>query len=272
MVGRPVWLVVDHYDIDIAWETELRGNVGRLFVIDDLANRRHECDMLLDQNYYNNPDERYKGRVPDHCRLLLGPGYALLSPEFEKAAMMMRPRDGRIKRVLIFFGGSDPTGETEKSLDAIELFGTANVHFDVVVGISNPKREALRARCEGLKNVHFYCQTSEMAALCVNADLALGAGGSANWERFSVGLPCIVVTTADNQKETVAALSDGGYIRSLGWRAQVGPRHMAEALDRAMHELDDIHAMGRRARSLMEKMDFQGACAVADTLLFGTKG
>ena len=265
------WLVVDHYGIGAAWESKMRAHTRRLLVVDDLANRSHDCDLLLDQNYYNNPDDRYKGLVPDYCRLLLGPGYALLSPEFEHSASKMKSRAGRIKRVLVFFGGSDPTGETEKALDAIESLEATGVSFDVVVGINNPNREALRMRSAGRENVRFYCQTPEMASLCVNADIALGAGGSANWERFCVGLPCFVVTTADNQRETVSALSDGGYIRSLGWRTEVDSLCIANALRAAISAPDEMYAMGKHACLLMKNGERQGAGSVADMMLFGAR-
>jgi len=50
----PAWLVIDHYGLDARWETSLRPAVGRIFVIDDLADRTHDCDCLLDQNLVAN--------------------------------------------------------------------------------------------------------------------------------------------------------------------------------------------------------------------------
>jgi UDP-2,4-diacetamido-2,4,6-trideoxy-beta-L-altropyranose hydrolase len=103
------WLVVDHYGLDHEWEQRLRGVVGRLLVIDDLANRRHDCDLLLDQNYFAAATrERYRGLVAGpSCKLLLGPSYALLRPEYAQLRSVLPPRDGVVRRALIFFGGSD---------------------------------------------------------------------------------------------------------------------------------------------------------------------
>jgi UDP-2,4-diacetamido-2,4,6-trideoxy-beta-L-altropyranose hydrolase len=70
---RVDWCITDHYAIDARWHSELRPHVGKIMVIDDIANRPHDCDLLLDQNLYDNADERYKQLVPAHCRLLLGP-------------------------------------------------------------------------------------------------------------------------------------------------------------------------------------------------------
>ncbi len=52
------WLVVDHYALDSAWEESLRPACRRLLVIDDLADRDHRCDLLLDQNLVAKMAER----------------------------------------------------------------------------------------------------------------------------------------------------------------------------------------------------------------------
>ena len=246
------WLVVDHYDLDADWERRMRGCAKRVLIIDDLANRPHDCEILLDQNYYLRPQDRYDGKVPPSCRLLLGPRYVLLAPQFEKEASSPRMRDGRIRRVLIFFGGSDPTGETEKALDAIKLLGWSNVHFDVVVGAGNPRKDLIQFRCGELPKTAYYCQTSDMARLCSLADVALGAGGSANWERFKLGLPSIVLVTADNQRETVKALAAGKYIHLLGSHEEINAESMAEVLAQMAKEPSVVRHLGKRALELMK--------------------
>ena len=117
---RPDWLVVDHYSLDKRWETALRPYVRRIMVIDDLANRTHDCDLLLDQNFYLGMENRYNNLVPSHCQLLLGPKYALLRPEFRKARKTLRIRDGKVQRIFVFFGGTDPTNETTKVIQALK--------------------------------------------------------------------------------------------------------------------------------------------------------
>lgn len=107
-------LIIDHYAIDEVWEKHLRPYTKEIFVIDDLANRRHDCDVLLDQNFYRHMQHRYDGLVPTTCRLLLGPQYALLREEFYRVRETMRVRDGSLRRILVFYGGSDLTSETER--------------------------------------------------------------------------------------------------------------------------------------------------------------
>ena len=142
------WLIVDHYALDIHWEALMRPLVRRIMVIDDLADRPHDCDLLLDQNLYEDMASRYDGRVPEHCRKLLGPRYALLRPEFLEERQRLRARDGEVKRILMFFGGSDLCNETTKALEAWRLVNRPDIAVDVIVGGSNPHREQVRRICK----------------------------------------------------------------------------------------------------------------------------
>ena len=113
------WLVVDNYAIDVNWESELRNFAKKVMVIDDLANRNHDCDLLLDQNNTDLIGE-YKKLVPSQCKLLLGSKYAMLRHEFIEARKTVTVRDGQVKRILVFMGGVDITNETKKVLKALQ--------------------------------------------------------------------------------------------------------------------------------------------------------
>jgi UDP-2,4-diacetamido-2,4,6-trideoxy-beta-L-altropyranose hydrolase len=202
---RPDWLIVDHYSLDKSWETALRPHIGRIMVIDDLANRAHDCDLLLDQNLYADMETRYTDLVPSHCQLLLGPKYALLRPEFREARKNLRTRDGTVKRILVFFGGTDPTNETAKVIQALKLL-ELDCTVDVVVGGSNPHKARIKQACADLGHFNYHEQINNMAELMAQADLAIGAGGSATWERCCLGVPTLVTAIAENQKKICEAL------------------------------------------------------------------
>ena len=113
------WLVVDHYALDAEWEGRLRPSVRGILIIDDIADRRHDCDILLDQNRFADMETRYAGKVPPHCQLLLGPRYALLRREFSRLRACLEPRSGAVRRVLIFCGGVDAENVTETAVEAL---------------------------------------------------------------------------------------------------------------------------------------------------------
>jgi UDP-2,4-diacetamido-2,4,6-trideoxy-beta-L-altropyranose hydrolase len=243
-------LVVDHYSLDAQWERALRSSVNEIMVIDDLANRPHDCDVLLDQNYYRDMDRRYRGLVPGDCRLLLGPKYALLRPEFHEAKRQLRQRDGTIRRILVFFGGSDPTGETVKALEAFKLLGLTDVIADVVVGASNPHRAAIERLCAGMPATRFHCQVANMAELIAGADLAIGAGGSVTWERCYLGLSALVITVAANQVETIRDLAETGAVWYLGRHEEVSVEKLAQAVEKLRKEPKRVKEMSERGMEL----------------------
>lgn len=201
-------VVVDHYSLDKHWEGVIKGVTNKILVIDDLANRSHDCDILLDQNYYLDMEERYKGLVPESCLLMLGPEYVLLRDEFIEVARNPRHRTGKVENLLIFFGGTDPTGETAKTLKSIKRMNYLFKNIDVVVGSANPNRDEINMLCNTMTNTHFHCQINNMAKLMWKADLSVGAGGSATWERCLLGLPSIVIITAENQRELTEVLNN----------------------------------------------------------------
>ena len=129
---KPSWLLVDHHDLDIRWESTLRKFVNKIIVIDDLANRKHDCDLLLDQNLYEHMNKRYTGLVQKNCKKLLGPKYALLRSEFSKLRRTITKRK-KLQNVLVSFGGSDPRNETAKVLQALKILNRKNFTVDVVV-------------------------------------------------------------------------------------------------------------------------------------------
>jgi UDP-2,4-diacetamido-2,4,6-trideoxy-beta-L-altropyranose hydrolase len=218
---RPDWLIADHYGLDAAWERLLRPRVGRIFAIDDLADRPHDCDLLLDQNLHAEMESRYTGLLPRHARRLLGPRFALLRPEFRKARESLRKRDGTVRRILVFFGGVDSTRETEKAMEALRQAQRPDIAVDVVVGANNPRAEEIRTQCDKMPSFTFHRQAANMAALMAASDFSFGAGGSTHWERCSVGLPAAVTVTAANQSAVTRYLAERRVVMALGPSAAV---------------------------------------------------
>ncbi|MED4228938.1 UDP-2,4-diacetamido-2,4,6-trideoxy-beta-L-altropyranose hydrolase [Neobacillus cucumis] len=208
-------LIIDHYAIHYEWEHILRDIVRRIMVIDDLADRKHDCDLLCDPTVLDNPN-KYNLLVPAHCNTFLGPNYVLLRPEFYEQGLHSRLRTGPVKRIFIFFGGVDPTNETGKALGAFLELGREEIQVDVVVGRSNTHKIKLKELCNQYPNLNFHVQINNMARIMHLADLSIGAGGSATWERCYLGLPTIVWSIAENQKEICKELGRKNVIKYLG--------------------------------------------------------
>ena len=254
-LGRINRLVVDSYAIDCTWEKMLRPYVAEIMVIDDLANRRHDCDILLDQNFYLDKESRYEGLVPKYCRLLLGPKHALLREEFYQVRKSMRKRDGQLLNILVFYGGVDPTNETSKAIQALQTLqatgGLQDVQITVVVGASNERKENIAARCKPI-GFRYLCQVSNMAELMAEADLMLGAGGSTTWERCFLSLPAIVTAVAENQVQICEDCAKEGLILYIGYWDKVRQEDICKAINKLLVS-SQLPSMQRKMSQLMER-------------------
>lgn len=269
--GTVDWLIVDHYSLDIHWERMMRPLVKKIMVIDDLADREHDCDILLDQNYYDDLEMRYLNLVPHNCKKFLGPQFALLRPEFKIAKKELNTRSGKIENIFVFFGGSDQSNETLKVLRAFEMVNNDNLNVNVVVGKSNPNKEVIEKICLDNPVFKFHCQTNNMAKLMVKSDLAIGAGGSTTWERCYLGLPTIVLIVAQNQSETTQALAEKGIIINLGYAKNVSESDIALKIKDALINPKKIKEMSDNCLGLMEEHD-QKIEELINTLLEVTYG
>ncbi|CBE68845.1 MAG: UDP-2,4-diacetamido-2,4,6-trideoxy-beta-L-altropyranose hydrolase [Candidatus Methylomirabilis oxygeniifera] len=258
--GTVDWLIIDHYALDARWESALRSHTKRLMVIDDLADRSHDCDLLLDQNLFSNGEARYAGKVPAHCGLMLGPQYALLQPEYAELHDRVPPRDGPIRRILVYFGGADVGNLTGMAIEAFLTLGRSDIDLDVVVNGSSPHAESICQQTAGYANVHLHSGLPTLAPLMVRADLAIGAGGTTTWERCCLGLPSLVITLADNQRPIASELARRRGIRWLGHTGQV----TVDAMERAIRELIEARAaLTRMSARALERVDGLGATRVS---------
>ena len=236
-------LVIDHYAIDIRWEKMLRPIVDEIIVIDDLADRPHECDFLIDQDYYPRPATRYDGLVPSSCELLLGPSYALLRDEFYEKFKVNRETKSSVNRILIFYGGSDKENITAMTIDALLQRQNLKLHVDILVGAINSNIESLRIKCERLPNYTLHVQVDNVAELMDSADLAFGACGTTSLERMYLGLPAIVVVFANNQLQPTLTLERLGTVINLGDASTVTTSKLLKAFDLVSRDLDLLKKM-----------------------------
>ncbi|MGV8804902.1 MAG: UDP-2,4-diacetamido-2,4,6-trideoxy-beta-L-altropyranose hydrolase [Polaromonas sp.] len=216
---QPDWLVVDHYALDQRWEEALAPHYRQLLVIDDLADRPHRCDLLLDQNLGSQP-EHYAPLVPAHCQVLAGPHYALLRPEFAALrpySLQRRQRQPTLRHLLITMGGVDQPNATGQVLQALKTCALpADCRITVVMGLTAPWLQNVRELAAQMPwPTEVVVNVNDMAQRMADSDLAIGAAGSTSWERCCLGLPTLMVVLADNQKEAAAHLQKNGAANCL---------------------------------------------------------
>ncbi|WP_129691776.1 UDP-2,4-diacetamido-2,4,6-trideoxy-beta-L-altropyranose hydrolase [Gottfriedia acidiceleris] len=244
-------LLIDHYAIDSNWEKLFYSYTGKqIIVIDDLANRSHFCNILLDQNISNNK-ERYDALVPINCVKFIGTEYVILRTEFYVEKIKLKERDGKIRRILVFFGGSDPTNETLKTIQVLTKPAYSDIHIDIVVGDTNLNKELIRSLCNKVPNFYFHCQINYIAELMRLADISIGAGGTTTWERCYLGVPTLTIVTAENQIDITNIANDIGVICNLGKSSKVTKERIEQGLNLLIQNPSKVAKMSQKALGLM---------------------
>lgn len=249
----PAWIVADHYGIDCRWEEAMRRPTSRLMVIDDLANRAHDCDLLLDQNHGREPAD-YEGLVPGACKVLAGTSYALLRPDFAllRPASLARRDPPALERILVALGGVDLPNATGAALSqlASQPLGPRTC-LTVVMGPHAPALDAVRRQATAMPwPTTVLVGIDDMARRMAESDFAIGAAGTSAWERCCLGLPSLALVLADNQRFIGAALAATGaaYVAEDG-----DPGHRAgELVAHLQAEPERLLAMGRSASRLVD--------------------
>lgn len=249
------WLVTDHYGLDAIWESQMISGLAgsdaltKLLVIDDLADRLHQADLLLDQNFFGDASEhRYRGLVPPQCHQLLGPRYALLGPEYSQLHPLVPPRT-ELRRLLVFFGGVDPLNLTAQTLEALLDPAVADLAVDVVLGLQSPHHTTVEELVKVRPKTTFYAPQASLAGLIARADLAIGAVGATSWERACLSLPCISVPVASNQIQVSRILAQHDFIRQIEFSSEIFRSKLIDELT-SFYNSDYIHRASLACGSL----------------------
>ena len=262
---KPDWLVIDHYGINVLWESHLHELVPKIMVIEDLTNRSHNCEALLNHNFSLHKIDQYRDHIPRDCVHFIGPEFALLRSEFSQARRQRKKNQRRIGRILLLFG-ADPKNVTATLLTTLSHRDFSHLEVDVVLSAGSIHREAVAETVAKRPNARLHIQTKQISTLMIKSDLCIGAGGVSMLERLCVGLPSLVVTIASNQEPSSLGLYREGY---LVWYASsekldLGQLHVA--LKNAMARPFPLNAIAKKG---MELVTGGGARTVAEFIVNG---
>ena len=251
---KPSWVIVDHYGIDATWEGCVAGLGAKIFVVDDLADRDHNCDVLLDQTF-GRTEKDYESLVPPRAEVLCGAKYALLRPEFAewRQFSLKSRKNGELNRIFVNLGGVDKDNLTSRVLSALEATQLAStVSVIVVLGAQCPNIQSVKETAASSRfSTEVIVAASNMAELMASADLAVGAAGSTSWERCCLGLPSIMVVIAENQLTLAKNIESAGVTMVLDINSKV---ELATALLEAINQL-----MRNDCPSLMRRMSYDAS-------------
>lgn len=265
---RPDWLVVDHYALDRRWEIVQREFCRRVFIIDDLADRGHECELLLDQNLGRKMED-YAALVPAACSELMGPEFALIRPDFAQLREdSLQRRSGNpqiIRNLMISMGGIDQPNATEQVLDCLtRCVLPADCRIRIVMGKHAPWLPRVRETAQKMPwRTEVLIEVGDMARLMANSDLAIGAAGGTSWERCCLGVPTLLVVLADNQWPGAKALQSTQAAEMVG-----EVKDIASQLPLAWEQINMKGALARMSTAAGAITDGLGASRVLHAMGF----
>ena len=210
------YLIIDHYAIDKTWQKQVNQQTQKMLIIDDLGDRVHQCDYLLDQTYHC-PAEKYTKLVPKQCVLMLGTKFALLRDEFKSVNNIHRSKTQNT--ILVMFGGADANNLTLKTLHLLHKRTDLN-KINIILNSSALHIETVKTfidsqTADHFQNIKLHINPANIALLMQKSSLAIGAAGTTSWERCASGLPSVVVIQAENQRQIALELQQLKVITCL---------------------------------------------------------
>jgi len=233
---KPEWLIIDHYGLDARFERKARAFSKCVLVIDDLADRPHHCDFLLDQGPLRTPDD-YRPWIDRECKLCLGTEYALIRPEFRQ---LRKSNISSWRKGLICFGGADPDNVALAILQALDNQPRMrDIKWTVIAGSANPNLKALKYFANNSRlNITLIKQSDRIAELMASHDFAIGAAGGMTWERACIGMPSLVIPISDKQGCGIQEIRHFGLGETLELH-EITSASLAISLDRLQHQAND---------------------------------
>lgn len=259
------WIIIDHYSIDIFWEKKIKEFVKNIMIIDDIANREHDCDLLLDQNFFIDMNSRYDKLIPPKTKTLFGPKYSLISPKFSELRKKSI-RANNLKNIFIFFGGSDPYLLTEKTLEVLSKNNLLFLKLHVAITDSNKRKSEIKKAVEKRGNASLHIQSDQIASIMNLCDASIGAGGMNTWERLCLSLPSIAFSFSNNQKIQLESLSNSHELYYAGDARDISYKIIDRKITNFILKLKNNIRSNTFTPNLFEIVDGEGSKKVAKFL------
>ncbi len=250
-LGKFNFIVVDNYQLDILWESKMRKYSKKIIAIDDLANRKHDCDILIDQNFTENNYLRYDGLVNKNTIMLLSPKYSIIKKEFRNINLK-KSINKKVENIFICFGATDPNNHSLKVLEALELLNHKLNSINVFTTEENLNYEDLKKKCSAIQNCFFNSNKLQLPEILSSCDLAVGGGGSMCWERAFLGIPSIVFGIAENQIEIIKALIKNEIVVGEYWHPKPDIKIIKYWLEFAINNPQILEKLSNNSKKMVD--------------------
>jgi UDP-2,4-diacetamido-2,4,6-trideoxy-beta-L-altropyranose hydrolase len=254
-------VVVDHYSLGKNWEDTFYP-MKKLLVIDDLQ-REHLCHFLYDNGTLSAGVNPYLAKCPSDCKFFLGPAYSLLREEFISARSLVSVTEKKdFSRVLVFFGGTDSTGESFRFLQETEKY-KGKLHFSVLLSKQNAYLEKIRS-LKLKPSFSLLIHPPKLPTVMLNYDVYLGSGGTITAERMFLGLPGCVISVASNQELSAKNLDQLGLQHYFGKREDIAYTNAVKKLEGICANWQDLNMIRQKNLNLVKDFSLEDIKSILD--------
>lgn len=262
-------LIVDHYQLHADYESAARPWAKKILVIDDLANRPHDCDILLDQTMGRDTED-YKNLVPENCKIVCGSEFTLLRPQFLNAiaqAKVKREMVSSVENILVSFGATNPEGIIEKTLNALSVFNARSLSINVIMSSNADGCADVATLCQKITadtphQVMLETDVKDMASFMLKADIAIGGGGTTSWERACLGLPTILIEVSEDQRLVSENMHKLGAVDRIGDLATIQGQDIDNAFENMRDNGDLLRKMSEVAFTVCDGKGADRLCKI----------
>lgn len=257
---KPQWMIADNYGVGVVWEEKIKSQLKcSLLVIDDLANRQHYCDLLLDQNEVPNKITRYNtfGITPN--KGLFGSEFVLLRSQFQQARSSLQSYHERFvnKIITVCFGGADASNETFKAVNGLLAIDSQELTINVIVGSAYQNTHQLKSLIEDHSNIKLHQNITDIENYLSASFIAIGAVGTMTWERCCLGLPSVVASIADNQILVSQFLDEKDCHYYIGPCSHTSSDDYNDAVNKIMNNYEELLSQSKRISQLVDGLGAQ---------------
>lgn len=249
-------LIIDNYSTNLYFEKSIKNSVKKLIIIDDFINKKHFGDIYINNNFHEKRRRIQIKKNNPISKLALGPKYLLLNNKYSAIKKKIKQKL-EIKKVLIFFGGSDLTSETLKTVKAIKNLD--NVKFYLIIGSMNKDKKKILNIVKKNKNFKTFekLPNYKFGLIMAKCDLAIGAGGINLFERLYLALPSIVISTSNNQITNALYSKKRGFIKYLGYHQNVSEKDIKKSVNYLINNLKFFRKFSKKCYGALKVTSFK---------------
>jgi UDP-2,4-diacetamido-2,4,6-trideoxy-beta-L-altropyranose hydrolase len=250
----PKTLIIDSYLHDEKWERLIRPHVDLLIVIDDLANRKHECDILIDCGYQRLKTD-YSDKVDVSTKLLLGLDYCFISQDIQD----IENQSKNPTKIHLYFGSTISNDLVLKYFVLLKKYLPEYCYNVALTMGLDARQEEVWSAHKGVDDLSF--SERPLVESLSTCSYAIGAPGVATWERSFLEIPGMYIAVNENQVNIIKDLEKLDFCRLIG-----SIRNEAASNVLLIKELLDSGEIQKLKNKLSGKIDGQGFFRVLELI------